>query len=414
MSHQTKKIVVVGAGFGGLTCILALEKKFKNNREISLTLVDKNEYHLFTPNLYEVATAEEEFTSARQFKKSIALPIKEIIAKTKIKFVLGALLEVDQKQKTITAGKKILEYDYLILALGSTSDDFGISGASEFGLPLKNLADALRIRNELEFMVQLHRQDAVKRTLRVVVGGGGYTGVEFAGELASMLDIIAWKNSYPREKIELEIIELSNNLISGFSPRLSEDAFFRLKDLGVNIRLNSRIVEVEKNFIELLSGDRVTYDLLIWTMGVKATPAPFKHAVAKDKKGRVGTNGYLQITGNEDIFVIGDESCILDEQGAPVASTAQDAIHQARYLASALPRIIKNQRPSGYSCLKHGFIVPIGGKWAILSSGSWYVKGFFADVIHQFAHFRYYRSLVGFSKAMKYIWREAEVYGRND
>lgn len=409
-----QKIVIVGAGFGGLAAALALEKKLGKDKNISLTLVDQRAYHIFTSNLYEVVSAEEELVSVDQIKKSITLPFEEILQGKNIQFILGEFLEIDPLQKIISLSTRKLQYDYAILALGSVSDFYGIEGAEKYGLPLKSLADALRIKNQIEFAVQMHRTDIRKKTLRVVIAGGGYTGVETAGELVRALDIIAWKNNYPREKIEIEIVEGGNQLIAGFDPRLSKDAFSRLNDLGVRVRLLSPIVKVENGFLETLTKERIAFDVLVWSMGVKSAKLNIKGNMNLDNKGRVETNGYLQTKNFSNIFVIGDESCILDQQGEPVASTAQDAIHQGRFLAEVLPKVLKNQTPPAYSCLKHGFIVCIGGKWAILSIGKYYFTGFFAFIVSRLAHLEYYISLLGVWRGFKYAFFETKYFTRND
>ncbi len=414
IKNYMENIVIVGAGFGGLTVALGLEKQFRRDKNISLTLVDRNDYHLFTPNLYEVASAEEEFVSARQLKKSIALPIKEILRGRNIAFLKGELKLVDQLQKKTVIDSRELEYDYLILALGSRSEYFAIEGAKKYALPFKDLKDAFRIKNQIEFAVQLHRQDAIKKVVRVVIAGGGYAGVELAGELTTAVSVIAWKNNYPLEKIELQVVEAANKLISGFNDNLSKDALLRLKELGVRVSLTSAIVRADPYFLSLSTGEKIAYDVLVWTAGVRAESLPFEHKVATDSAGRIRSNAYLQAQDWENIFVIGDECRVLDEAGNPAASSAQDAIRQGRYLAEALPKIMQNQRPQGFTCQKHGYIVNIGGKWAILNIGRFYFKGFLAYFIHQLAHINYFRTLIGWRRAIFYVLFEVKIFSRND
>ena len=166
-----KNIVIVGAGFGGLQAALNLEKAFKSRRDIALTLIDKRDYHLFTSNLYEVASSEEEVTSVSQMKKSVTLPLKEVLAGKNIQFIQAEVKEVIATEKKLLLASRSIPYDYLILALGSESDFYSIPGAEQYALTLKSLPDALRIRNQMEFMVEAHKFDAVKKTLRAVVAG---------------------------------------------------------------------------------------------------------------------------------------------------------------------------------------------------------------------------------------------------
>lgn len=407
------KIVILGAGYGGLVAAVTLGKKFRGNKNICITLVDQKAYQGLSFNLYEVATAEEEFTSIKQLKKAITLPLKNILKKTNVQFVQAEILEVNQQQQFVQTQRQKLEYNYLISALGSESDFFNIEGAKQYGLPLKNLKEALFIRNQIEFALQAHRLDMNKKNIRVAVAGGGYTGVEFAAELANMMKILAWKNNYPKEKIEITIIEATNELIPGLSKRLSKDAWERLKILGVRVQLSSRITKVTANFVEFLSGEKMEYDVLVWTAGVKARELKFTKPVAADRKGRSNTTEFLQLTDFHNIFMLGDQACIMN-CGKPAPATAQDAIDQAEYLAKALPILMQNKKPAPYHGLKHGFIVTMGGRWAILDYNGIYIKGPLAYLIREFAHIRYLRKIVGLWKAIALVIFQVEIFGRND
>jgi len=409
------KIVIVGAGFGGLQTALGLEKKFRKKKDISITLIDKRDYHLFTPNLFEVATAEEELVSVKQLKSSVTLPIRKILGGKNIKFVQGQINSVEARQNRLQTRGKFIDYDFLVLALGSQSDFFNIPGAQENSLTLKDLPDALRIRNAVEFAVQNHRMDVNKNTLRVVVAGGGYTGVELVGELKGLVNFLAWKNGYPREKIELEIIEAANKLVPGFDDRLSQDAYDRLRDLDVRVRLSARIAAVDSHLLELMGGEKIAHDVLIWTTGVKACDMYMGSSMTLDKKGRLPVNGFLQLDGHHNIFALGDIARVLDQAGKPVPSSAQDACDQGKYLAKAIPYIIKNQTPpKTYVPNKHGFIVNVGGKWAVMNYKGFYAKGFLAFVIDGLAHLNYYISIIGVWRAVKWYAFQLEMYDRND
>lgn len=408
------KIVIVGGGFGGIQTALRLGKKFRNNQDVQLSLIDQRDYHLFTPNLFEVATSEEELTTLAQMKGSITIPYAEIFQRTKVEFIKNSLKRIDPIQKLLELEHKQVNYDYLVLALGSQSDFFGIPGAEQFSMVLKSLPDALRVRNQIEFAMQSHRFDASKKTVRIVVAGGGYTGVELAGELKGLVDFLSWKNQYPREKIEIEIIEGSNSLVPGFDPRLSRDAYGRLQELGVRVRLSARVSAVDEHFVSLASGDKIAYDVLLWSAGIKACDSHIEVSNL-DHKGRLPVNGFFQVGSHQDIFALGDIACVLDSKGQPVPSSAQDAQDQAKYVAYALSYIIKNQKPpEAYKNIKHGFIVNIGGKWAIMSYNGIYITGWFAYLADKIAHLRYYISIVGLWKALKAVIFQMEIYSRND
>ncbi len=420
-----KKIVIIGGGFGGIRVALDLEKHFsarggstfggKNNKNIQITLVDKRDYHLFTPNLFEVATADEELTTIKQVKKSITLPFAEILQDKKIEFVQGQCLNIDSVQKKVNLQGRSLDYDFLILASGSESDYYDIPGAKEFGLPLKTLPDALRVRNKIEFVFQAKALDFTKKNLHFVIAGGGYTGVEVAGELKGMLDFMAWKYQYPRQKVEIVIVEAGNKLVEGFDDRLSSDAYERLQELGVHVRIAGRVSRVDQNFIELMSGEKLAYDVLVWTAGVKGTAPGCSKSLMFERKSRIRVNEFLQVNGQENTIALGDAACVIGSDGKPVFCSVQDALDQGKYVAWALPYIMQNKKPSrAYKNKPHGFILNIGGKWSILDYNNFYFTGYFAYVASILAHFRYFASIIGIVKAVKLTWFDTELYSRND
>jgi NADH dehydrogenase len=410
-----KHIVILGAGFAGIQSAIALEKQLNSNSNIKITLVDKRDYQLFTSNLFEVATSEEELVSIEQIKKSITLPISEILFGKKVNFIKKEVKEILPVEKKLVFENGELKYDYLVMALGSQSDFFNIKGAKEYSLTLKSLPDALRIRNQIEFAVQSRQMDINKKVVRIVIAGGGYTGLELAGELRGLINILSLKYSYPKEKIEIKVIEASNKLIPGFDDRLSIDAYNRLSYLGISVSVSAKITEVDNHFVFLETGEKLAYDCLIWTTGIKATDMHFNISMNLDMKGRILVNEYLQSKNFPEIFALGDNACILDKNNHPVPATAQDAIHEARYLAKSILSFMQNKLPNKtYIPKKHGFIVSLGGKWAIMSYNGVYLTGYLAWVVDQIAHIRYYTSVVGLIKAIKYVVFQVGLYSRND
>ncbi len=408
-------IVIAGAGFGGLVTALELEKKFKGRKDVSITLVDRHDYHLFNPSLYEIATAEEEFTNIAQLKESIVLPLRKILAGKKIKFVKGEIGEIDRLQKKLKTTSRVLDYDYLILAFGSQTEYFGVEGAKEYSVPLKSLTDAFRLRNAVEFSVAAHKHDSVKQYVRLVVAGGGYTGVELVAELDKLADIVAWKNDYPREKVEVMVVEAANMLVPGFDERASRDIYQRLTDLNVKIKLLSPIFKVEPHFISLVSGEKIPFDVLVWTTGVRAKECSMGQPCECNKRGQLETDEFLRVKGETHIFALGDMACVHGSGQSIVPTTAQAAIAEAKYLAKALPLLMQNKKPTqGFKMDKHPFIVSVGGKWALLKSDHFYFTGFIPYVLRLGANWRYFKSLIGWFKAARYVLFDAEIYSRND
>ncbi len=408
------QIVILGGGFAGIQTALKLSKSFKTTQQISLTLISEHDYFLFTPNLFEVASAPLEFTSMRELKKSISLPINEILRNTTIRFIKAQADSVNIQERKVILKGKFAEYDYLILALGSHSEYFRIKGAQEFSLTLNNLKEALLIRHRLEFLVAEHAKDMVKKNIRIVVAGGGYTAVELVGELQKTLNILCWKYGYLRQRIEIEIIEARNMLMPGFNEKMSQDVQNRLKQLGVRVNVLSPIERVERNSLNLLTGKKIDFDLLIWTVGIHANKINGTEDFATNSRGQLAVDEYLRVKGQNNIFAVGDMAEVLNEQGKTVPASAQDAWDQARYLSKALPDLKQNKKPAPFKPIPHGFIVNVSGKWAIMSYKGIYLKGYLAYLMDKLAHFRFYMDLVGFRKAFKYIFTEIKLYGRND
>jgi NADH dehydrogenase len=409
-----KKIVVVGAGFGGIACALELDKKFARSKDVSITLVDKQDYQLFYPNLYEVATSPEELTNIRDLKRSITVPVKEILRGSGVQFLRGEVQSIDEKNQKLNLNGRVRTYDYLVTALGSTSNFFNTPGAAENALTLMSVSDALRIRNKIDFLLETHRLDVTKQNLRVVVVGGGFSGVEFAGELQGFLEFAAWKNNFPREKIETLIIEGAPRVLPGLDPAVSKVALQRLHRLGVRVLLSTMVMGVEPYFVNFKNGEKFEYDCLVWTAGVKAKTIPFAGEMQKDRTDRLMTDACLRLSGSETIFAVGDQACVMGKDGRPMPGTIRQALHQASYVADTIARKIRNQKTRPYECKSFGQIIPIGGKWAILKSGRLFIVGWLAYFIAWLVHLNYFSYILGAWRAIKLGLFEYSLYRKND
>lgn len=408
------RVVIVGAGFGGLRVAKQLAKKFGNKEEMSLTLVDQYPVHQFTPNLYEIASSDEELTTTQQLKASITIPLEKLFNGTEVGIITDTLTQVDGKNKTLQLESQTLSYDYLVLALGSVVDFSFVPTAKDYAFPMKTVYDALRIRNEIAFTMQRHRLDSHKYNLRILVAGGGYTGVEFAAELARSIKFLAWKNDYPEENVEISIIEAASELIPGLNLKLSADSYARLRELGVRIQLSSPIAEVGDGFVTLIRGDREAYDVLVWSTGVRGRDIPFSEPVMCDRKNRVCVESTLQLEAFPNIFMLGDCASVLGPNNQPVPQTAQEALSQADIIARNVERLIQGKKLLNYQCRTRGFIVTLGGPWAISTVGGFYIRGFLGYLLRIGANLRYFASLLGWFSAVRLVLFQTKLYSRND
>ncbi len=407
-----KQIVICGAGFGGLSCALELSQIMP---ESDITIVDMNAYHVLHGFLYELASSDEELARMADIAETVSIPIKTILQGRKIKFQQAKVVSVDTSTKQVVLDHGKLPYDYVVLALGSTANFYGIPGAEDNAIPLKTPKDALAIRNKVQFAVEAARLSATRSKLRFVVAGGGFAGVELAAELAGLLDFLSWKNSYPREMMQLIVVEGAPQLMPGLGEKIAQDTFRRLDELGVEVQTKSLITNVTQQFIELNTGDKMHYDGLFWTAGVQATHVPITPAEpVMDRGGRIQTGACFQVERQKNIFAIGDQCCFIGTDGRPLPGTASQAIDQGEYVARAIVDMSRNQTPPIYECKNFGYVVPLGGKWGIMITPHIYLKGRIAIFARSLIWFNYLKKLIGSRRAAKLIWRQGKIYSSND
>lgn len=410
-----KNIIIAGAGFGGVTVALKLGRVLRGATEARVILTDREAYQLFYPNLYELASSDEELTSLLELKHSITVPVREILRGKDVEFIQGALDKVDIERSEVVVAGKSIHYDYLILSLGSVSNFYGIPGAQDYAIPLKSANDALRMRDKVEFAVQSRRYDMAKQYVRVAVAGGGFAGVETAAELQKFLDFVAWKNNFPREKIETLLIEGTDRILPGLDDRVARDVYARLHDLGVRVQVSSFISGVDANFLQFKNGEKLEYDCLVWTAGVKAAPAPFfGSGPASDRGGRILVDQFLHPAGPPNVYVIGDQACVIDSSGRPLIGNISNAEDQAFYVADSVASVLAGRTPKPFSCRRHGYIIPVGGKWAVVKTPGIYIKGWLGYVIRELVFLRYFAGIIGWSKALRLAWFDEQIYSKKD
>src|SRR3989344_780802 len=266
------KVLILGAGFGGVRCALDLEK---NSKDLEIIIVDKNNYHTFQPALYEVASAfyigdnfREQRFNFQKIKRSAAVPFGEIFQNRNIKFMQAEVKSVDVNAKSVsfTSGE-VMNFDYLVLALGSETNYFGIPHLAEKSYPLKSVEDALNIKSAIDELFYNAKPDEL---IKIVIGGGGVAGSEFAGELMGDIKKLAKKHKHLKNKAILTIIEASPNVLGRAAPWIINIAQKRLDDLGVKVLISKKIIDVIDHEVLFEGGEKVPFDVLIWTAGIKA------------------------------------------------------------------------------------------------------------------------------------------------
>jgi NADH:ubiquinone reductase (H+-translocating) len=408
---MTKNIVILGAGFGGLQAAVALAKKVKNdglNANYAILLVDRNPYHTFSPLLYEIATTPGRSADSEKLKSLVTYPLTVLLEGLGITFLNDEATFIDMNNRTVQLKHDQISFDYLVIALGAEPNHFDIPGLRENSLKIKTFADAIEIRDVLESMLENSGG-----LTKVVVAGGGATGVEMAAEIK------AWFCNGKNEacKTEVLIVEASPSILGGLDKDVVEIAERRLKNIGVGINAGDPIRKVVPRKLELKSGREIPFDILIWTGGVKPSPLAGDLPIKKDGRGRIEVGEMLAcVTENADlriasrIYAIGDIACFMDQKiGKPVGQFARPAIEEGKIAARNIMNGIRKDVGMGkndqeiYRPKNYPYIVPIGGKYAVAKFGPVIVAGFLAWAVKGLVELNYLLSIMPVGKSLK-IW----------
>lgn len=391
-NEKSVHVVVLGAGFGGLSFCKQL--KVPHTR---ITLVDRTNHHLFQPLLYQVATCG---LSA----PDIAQPVRSILSgRPEITVLLDDVTGFDLDQKTVQLGKKLLPYDYLVVALGGQTGYFGHPEWEQFAPGLKSLDDALRIRSQvlLAFEKAENEPDTSEhdKLMTIVVVGGGPTGVELAGSFAELTRTVL-KRDFRRidpTQARIILIEASPNLLSNFPPDLSASARRQLEALGVQVRTGTSVKDIRAEEVELASGEIIPAANIIWAAGVSASPLTKQLGVALDRAGRIKVNPDLSLPGRPEIFAIGDLALVLQADGSPVPGVSPAAIQMAGSVAKIIRQeVISGTKSATRAAFKYwdkGTMATIGRSAAVAWIGRLKFSGPLAWLAWLFIHLIF---LVGF------------------
>jgi len=417
------KILILGGGFGGIRTALDLERKLAPNLskgEAEITLVDKNGYHLFTPDIYEVASAYgiKRDPFAVQLKRTICIPYADIFAKKHINFIQAEITEVDLiGNKVKTGGGHTVEYDYLVFALGSEAADYNIPGVKEYAHQFKTLEDSLFINKSLDELSEQFKSGNRTEPFSFLICGGGFTGVELAAELGCCSKVIKDKCKLRGRCSNISLFEAGPKIMSVIPEKERKIAKERLTDLGIMIIENSPIEEIGSDFIKLKSGQKVNGDLIIWTTGIKPNRiiSEVKN-LPLSQSGKITTEITLHVKGYQNIFAVGDSAEVIDpktQRGIP--ALAYVAVNQGKIVAGNIFNSINNKKMVNYKPFYDISIVPIGGKYAVAHLwGGWIIKGFWGWIIRQLVDIRYLLSIFPINKTLDIYWNEVTIFSRND
>ena len=368
---MTKHVVVIGAGFAGL---YALRELLEDER-VRITIVDRNNYHLFLPLAYQVAIAGLE-------PSDITHPVRDVIRNhPRASFVMGDATAVDRANKTITVNDEAMPYDYLIVASGSTTNTLGIQGVEEHAIGLKGLDEALRIRNRIlsacEEASQLADPEQIKPLLTFVIVGAGPTGVELAGSLGEIRRRIL-PRYYPEidpDHFRVILVEASPRALSVLAEKLSAYTEEALKQFGVELRLDTKVSEVTPYGVHIDGGEFIEAFTTIWAAGVSGAPVD---GVAEPGRGsRIPTRPTLQLEDDPFVYVTGDlNGYIPPRQERPLPQVAPMATQQGQHAARNIRLQISGKRLKRFKYQDNGTMVTVGRKRAVVERGVLKFTGF--------------------------------------
>ena len=364
------RVVIVGAGFGGLQAAQSVA-----NKQVEVILIDRNNYHTFIPLLYQVATAQ-------LAPEQVAVPIRTLLRRLpNTHFIQAEVEQIDYQAKIVKTNRDTITYDFLILATGSRSQFMGVIGAKELAFPLKTLNHAIKLRNHLLncFEQAEIESDLLKRQqlLTIAIVGGGATGVELAGALVELI-VDALQRDYPRlnpQEVTLILIQSGYRPIAEFPKSLGDYTAKKLRRLGVKVMLQSKVERVTSDGIELRDGTWLDAATVIWAVGVEgAIPKSFPFPETK-KQRKIQVLPTLQIADYPEVFAIGDLASVVS-RGKSLSGVAPEALQQGVYVARAIRQLLQRKKLKPFNYFNKGRLAIIGCYSGVGQIGIWKLTGF--------------------------------------
>lgn len=332
---MSTKIVILGAGYGGIMTAVRLQKLLNYN-EAEVTLVNKHNYHYLTTWLHEPAAGTLHHDNCR-------IEIDTVIDKNKVNFVKGTVESIQSAERKVTlADGSTLDYDYLVIGLGSEPETFGIQGLKENAFSIRSINSVRMIKEHIEYMFSKFRNEPERTDyLTFIVGGAGFTGIEFVGELSDRIPELCNEFDVDPSLVKIYNIEAAPTALPGFDPELVEYAMNVLREKGVTFKINTPIKECNPDGVILADGEEIKAGTIVWTGGVRGNSIIEKSGF-EVMRGRVKVDEFLRAPGHDNVFIVGDSALIFNEEnGRPYPPTAQIAIQQGETLAANLVATIR-------------------------------------------------------------------------
>jgi NADH dehydrogenase len=409
-----KSIVIVGAGYAGILTAKKLAKKLKKQKDINITIIDKNPFHTMLTELHEVA-------ANRVDEDSIKISLKKVFAGRNVNVKLDTIKSIDFNSKLVVGENESYPYDYLVIAAGSKPEFFGVPGAAENTFKLWSYEDAVILRDHIQAtfrkaMTETNPEER-KRLLTFWVVGAGFTGVEMIGELAEYVPILCEKYEIDRSEVSLYNVDGLSRVIPNLTEKLSAKVEKRLNKMGVNVVLNSFVAEVGTDFISLKQNDKIVTHkagTVIWAAGIKSADVVqnTRDKLEIVRGGRVQVDSYLRSTKDENVYVVGDNMFFVPEgEERPVPQMVENCEQSADVAAhNIVSEITGKGKMESYKPKFHGVMVCIGGRYGVCHVGLpgkfFSMPSFLAMFAKHFINIIYFIQVLGWNKVFSYIKHE--------
>lgn len=396
MNLNKPKIVILGAGYGGMITASKLTKKLGYN-EADIILVSKHNYHYQTTWLHEPAAGTLDIDRTRML-------IKDVLDMRKINFIQDEAVEIKREEQIVVLKNNgELSYDYLVVAVGSEPETFGVPGVFEHAFNKWTVNGVRQVKEHIEYQFATYNNLEEKRDeyLTFIVAGAGFTGIEFIGELSERVPELCQKYDVPKEKVKLYVIEAAPTVLPGFDPELVEYAMNVLEGRGVEFRVSTPIKEVTERGVIIGEGEEILANTVVWATGVRGNRI-IENSGFDALRGRVKVDADLRAPGHDNIFIIGDCALMINEEtNRPYPPTAQIAMQQAYTCAQNIVTLMKGGELEKFEPIIRGTVCSLGAKEAIGVVGDRKIFGATANFMKKMIDNRYLLILGGLSLMFK-------------
>ncbi|MGG1877838.1 NAD(P)/FAD-dependent oxidoreductase [Paenibacillus cisolokensis] len=387
------KIVILGAGYGGILTAQRLQKELNYN-EADVTLVNRHDYHYITTHLHMPAAGTDSIENTR-------VSISKLIDEFKIDLVKSSVQEIRLHDKKVILEDGTLSYDYLVIGLGGEPETFGIPGLAEHAMTIRSINSVRLIREHIEYQFALYKNERKpQERINFIVGGAGFSGIEFVAELADRIPKLCKEFDVDPTLVNIYNIEAAPSALPGFAPELVDYAIKTLEKKGVTFKFGTAIQECLPGGVILNNGEEIKAATIVWTGGIRGNRL-VEAAGFETMRGRVKVDEYLRAPGYENIYIIGDNSLIFNDEGRPYPPTAQIAMQQGVCCAQNIVASIRNKPMKTFEFHNKGTVASLGKGEGIAVVGDKKYQGWKAAQLKKLVDLRYLFIIGGIPLVLK-------------